>query len=65
MQLREILVIYIRSNLIQSLNYNKVVRNILKLFGRLDYLINNASKFYPTKIDEISEKVWSDTIDTN
>ena len=31
----------------------------------IDYLINNASKFYPTKIDDVSEKVWLDTIDTN
>ena len=48
-----------------KLDFNKAARNIIKLFGRVDYLINNASKFYPTKIDEISEKVWSETIDTN
>ena len=48
-----------------KLDFNKTTRNILKLFGRIDYLINNASKFYPTKINEISEKVWSDTIDIN
>jgi pteridine reductase len=39
--------------------------DIIKLFGRLDYLINNASKFYPTKINEVTDKVWLDTIDTN
>ncbi len=46
-------------------NYKKVSSDILKFFGRLDYLINNASKFYPTKIHEVTEKVWLDTIDTN
>ena len=48
-----------------NLNYEKVVNDILKIFGRIDYLINNASKFYPTKINDVSEKVWLDTIDTN
>ena len=32
-------------------NYKKISSDILKFFGRLDYLINNASKFYPTKIN--------------
>ena len=48
-----------------NLNYKKVANDILKVFGRIDYLINNASKFYPTKINDVSEKVWLDTIDTN
>ena len=47
------------------MNYNKVANDILKIFRRIDYLINNASKFYPTKINDISERVWLDTIDTN
>ena len=46
-------------------DYKKTSNNILKIFGRIDYLINNASKFYPTKIDDITEKVWLDTMDTN
>jgi pteridine reductase len=48
-----------------KINYKGTVTDIVKLFGRVDYLINNASKFYPTKINEVTEKVWSDTIDTN
>ena len=48
-----------------NINYKKITRDIIKLFGRLDYLINNASKFYPTKINEVTDKVWLDTIDTN
>ena len=47
------------------IDYKKVTKNILKIFDRVDYLINNASKFYPTKIEDVSEKVWLDTIDTN
>ena len=48
-----------------NINYKKITTDIIKLFGRLDYLINNASKFYPTKINEVTDKVWLDTIDTN
>ena len=48
-----------------NINYKKITKDIIKLFGRLDYLINNASKFYQTKINEVTDKVWLDTIDTN
>ena len=48
-----------------NINYKKITKDIIKLFGRLDYLINNASKFYPTKINEVTDKLWLDTIDTN
>jgi pteridine reductase len=48
-----------------NINYKKITKDIIKLFGRLDYLINNASKFYPTKINEVTDKVWLDTIETN
>ena len=48
-----------------NINFKKITKDIIKLFGRLDYLINNASKFYPTKINEVTDKVWLDTIDTN
>ena len=48
-----------------KVDFKMTSKNILKIFGRIDYLINNASKFYPTKINDITEKVWLDTIDTN
>ena len=48
-----------------DINYKKITSDIIRLFGRLDYLINNASKFYPTKINEVTDKAWLDTIDTN
>ena len=48
-----------------NINYKKITMDIIKLFGKLDYLINNASKFYPTKINEVTDKLWLDTIDTN
>jgi len=34
-------------------------------FDRLDVVINNASRFYPTPVSESTEAQWSDIIDTN
>lgn len=34
-------------------------------FGALDILINNASTFYPTPMDDITEIDWTDLIGTN
>lgn len=34
-------------------------------FGTLDILINNASTFYPTPMDDITEIDWTDLIGTN
>ncbi len=46
-------------------NYESISNKIINFFGRIDVLINNASKFYPTKINEINEKNWNDIINTN
>ena len=34
-------------------------------WGRLDALINNASSFYPTALNEVDEAAWSDLIGSN
>lgn len=34
-------------------------------FDRLDVLINNASQFYPTRLDEISEDTWEKLVGVN
>src|SRR5688572_4604711 len=44
---------------------SELVKAVVKEFGRLDVLINNASSFYPTVVGEISEKEWDDLIGTN
>ena len=46
-------------------NFSDFSKNVLKYYGRLDVLINNASRFYPTKINQVNEKSWLDLIDTN
>ncbi|MCY4355921.1 MAG: pteridine reductase [Gammaproteobacteria bacterium] len=37
----------------------------LKCFGRVDVLINNASSFYPTALDEVSQQHWDELIGSN
>ena len=34
-------------------------------FNRLDVLINNASQFYPTRLDEINEDAWEKLVGVN
>jgi len=37
----------------------------LDCFGRMDLLVNNASSFYATPLDEIAEEHWADLLGTN
>ena len=38
---------------------------VVKRFGRLDILVNNASSFYPTPLGRITEAAWTDLIESN
>ena len=55
----------IKMNFTGSTNFTQFYNKSIKLFGRVDVLINNASKFYPTKIEMVNDKKWQDIIDTN
>lgn len=46
-------------------NYSNLSKKIISIFGRVDHLVNNASKFYPTKMNDINDKNWLDIMDTN
>ncbi|MCW8825189.1 MAG: pteridine reductase [Gammaproteobacteria bacterium] len=43
----------------------QIIEGAHSVWGRLDGLINNASTFYPTPLDEITEAHWDDLIGTN
>ena len=43
----------------------KMVHKVIKKFGQLDALINNASSFYATPLEEVDEKQWNDLLGTN
>lgn len=40
-------------------------RRVLDCYGRIDFVVNNASSFYPTPLDECDHSTWDDLIDSN
>ena len=42
-----------------------LVFETVESFDRLDVLINNASRFYPTAVGEVTESQWDDIVGTN
>ena len=55
----------IQIQLSDTKSYKMLYKKSLSFFGRVDALVNNASQFYPTKINQIDEKKWGSIIDTN
>ena len=43
----------------------QLVHKVVKKFGRLDALVNNASSFYATQLADINEPQWHDLLGTN
>lgn len=43
----------------------QAVRQVESHFGRIDVLVNNASSFYPTPLDTVTEEQWDDLIGSN
>ena len=43
----------------------ELVRQVIKKFGRLDALVNNASSFYATPLAGIDEQQWHDLLGSN
>jgi pteridine reductase len=43
----------------------KLVHKVVKKFGQLDALVNNASSFYATPLAEVDEQQWHDLLGTN
>ena len=43
----------------------RLVEQVVAHAGRLDILVNNASSFYPTKLESVTEAEWGDLVDTN
>jgi pteridine reductase len=43
----------------------KLVHKVIKKFGQLDALVNNASSFYATPLTDIDEQQWHDLLGTN
>ena len=52
-------------NLLDIGSIDEFAEKAVKIWGRLDLLVNNASTFYPTPINEISTQQWDDLINVN
>lgn len=63
--LRENSVALVQGDLHQTDRLIQLIEGAHSVWGRLDGLINNASTFYPTPVDEITEAHWDDLIGTN
>jgi len=55
----------IQADLLDTGKLPSLVDQTVQTFGRLDYLINNASSFFPTPVGEIGIDSWNDLIGTN
>ena len=57
--------ITVQGNLDVKEDVNAIIKEVLDAFPSIDLLINNASTFYPTPIDDISEKHWEKLVGSN
>lgn len=57
--------IAIRSDLSDVASIPMLIEQAFKTWGRLDVLVNNASRFYKTFVGDVSEKDWDDLLTNN
>lgn len=55
----------VKGDLLDRAAPERLVRETLSTFGRLDALVNNASSFYPTPLGKWNECAWHDLIGVN
>ena len=55
----------VQADLTRQAEVEKLAQSSLDCFGRIDYLINNASSYYPTPLPEASQAQWDDLVDSN
>lgn len=55
----------IRADLQEAESEKVLIENAASLWGRLDVLVNNASRFYRTTFGKVTEYAWEDLINSN
>lgn len=55
----------VQADLTRQADVARLAQDSLACFGRIDYLINNASSYYPTPLPETTQDQWDDLIDSN
>ena len=54
-----------QADLLDIEHLQRLVEEVVKHYGRLDGLVNNASSFFPTPVGRIGEREWNDLVGTN
>ena len=62
---RENSVATLQFNLLDTENIDSFIQQAISIWGQLDVVVNNASTFYPTAIDDISIAHWNDLVGVN
>ncbi|MBS3952200.1 MAG: pteridine reductase [Methylomicrobium sp.] len=52
-------------NLLDIQAIDALTKEAVAVWGKLDVLVNNASSFYPTPLDTVTENAWEDLLGTN
>jgi pteridine reductase len=55
----------LQADLLDKDSLSPLIENSVKIFGRLDCLINNASSYYPTPLLKINEDSWEELMGSN
>ena len=55
----------IQADLLDPNSYSLIINEAIKIYGQLNFLINNASSYYPTNINDINELNWNELIVSN
>jgi pteridine reductase len=64
-RLRPHSVALVQADLLRLHDLEHMVQKAMQHLGRLDAVVNNASSFFPTPLDEITAAQWDDLIGTN
>lgn len=55
----------LQADLLDIAQLPQLVSAVIERFGRLDYLVNNASGFHPTPMGQITEEDWTELVGSN
>mgnify|MGYP001819342062 FL=1 len=55
----------LKANLSEPAEIEQLSQQAIKCFGQLDVLVNNASRFFPTPIGDVTLTQWENLVNTN
>lgn len=64
-QVRKDSAIAVQATLQEIENSKNLVQRVIETWGRLDVLVNNASRFYRTSLGKVTDYAWEDLMNSN